>query len=334
MTANQLFCLATDFCYNSAMSKIFLYSFFLIVLIFLASCLALFIHPFISDASSPLSSPLPGFLSRIFNQQVTSLNVWSPAPSGNVDPLNLSAKSVLSYDLTTNTVLFSKNADTRLPMASLTKIMTAIVALEHPSQSYVVTSSDIVGEDSMGLDTGEKLSLSELLYGLILHSGNDAAETIATNFPAGRMQFITAMNQKATSLGLTNTHFTNPTGLEGDGDQYTTVSDLLVMTKYALENFPLFDSVVSTFDYTINQTSTHKEYDLENETNLLSSYPGVEGVKTGYTPEAGLCLVTYLNYDNHKIIAIILGSDDRRGEMKDVLDYSLKKEGITPPPHE
>lgn len=318
------------------MSKFFLYCFYIGIVILIGVSGALLFPSFATDASSPVSSPLPGFLSRVFNSQVTSLNLWSPAPSGNIDPLQLTAKSVLSYDLTTNTMLFSKNADEKLPMASLTKIMTAIVALEHPKadDNYLVSKSDLVGEDSMGLDSGEQVSLSDLLYGLILHSGNDAAETLATNFPTGRAQFILAMNQKAASLGLQHTHFTNPTGLEGDGDQYTTARDLLVMTKYALENFSLFDSVVATFDYTINQTATHKAYDLENETNLLSSYPGVEGVKTGYTPEAGLCLVTYLNYDNHKIIAVILGSDDRRGEMKDVLDYSLKKEGITPPPHD
>ncbi|MDE2590063.1 MAG: D-alanyl-D-alanine carboxypeptidase, partial [Patescibacteria group bacterium] len=254
---------------------------------------------------------------------------------GSNQQLVISAKSALSYDLSTNKTLFSKNIYERVPMASLTKIMTSIVALEHPKKSdhYLVTSDDLVGEDSMGLSSGEILSLKELLYGLILHSGNDAAETIATNFPGGREEFIKAMNEKATSLGLKNTHFTNPTGLEGDGNQFTTAYDLLVITRFALDNFPTFKEVVATFNYDIPATSTHKEYYLENETNLLTSYPGVEGVKTGYTPEAGLCLVTYLEYKNHKILAVLLGSDDRRQEMKDILDYSLKQEGITPPQH-
>jgi D-alanyl-D-alanine carboxypeptidase (penicillin-binding protein 5/6) len=107
----------------------------------------------------------------------------------------------------------------------------------------------------------------------------------------------------------------------------------MVMTQYALGNFPLFDQVVSTFDYDIPYSLKHKAFYLENQTNLLTSYPGVKGVKTGYTPEAGLCLVTYLDYDGHKILAVILGSDDRRGEMIELLDYSLKSEGITPPHH-
>jgi D-alanyl-D-alanine carboxypeptidase len=199
--------------------------------------------------------------------------------------------------------------------------------------TYVVSKDDLVGEDSMGLDAGEKLLLSELLYGMMLHSGNDAAEVLANNFPGGRAAFVNAMNNKVKALGLSDTSFTNPTGLEGDGKQYTTVYDVVVMTEYALVNFPLFDQVVSTFDYNIPQTPTHKAFYLENETNLLTSYPGVKGVKDGYTPEAGLCLVTYLDYGGHKIVGVVLGSDDRRGEMIELLDYSLRSLGITPPHH-
>ena len=91
--------------------------------------------------------------------------------------------------------------------------------------------------------------------------------------------------------------------------------------------------VVSTFNYNIEATSTHKAFYLENETNLISSYPGVKGVKTGYTPEAGLCLVTYLDYKGNKIIGILLNSDNRRQEMKDLLDIALQSQGIQPPPH-
>lgn len=283
-------------------------------------------------------SPLPSFLTLSRNSQVTTLDVWQPtgvlAAQSSVAPA-VSGKSAYVYDLATEEVLFAKNESTRLPMASLTKIMTAIIALEHKNanDAYNVQVRDLVGEDSMGLVTGETLSLEELLYGLILHSGNDAAEVLADNFPEGRNAFIHSMNLKAQALGLTNTHFTNPTGLEGDGQQYTTAEDLVVMTRYALTNFPIFDQVASTFDYYIPPTATHQAYSLENETNLLTSYPGVKGVKTGYTPEAGLCLVTYLEYGGHKIIAVLLGSDDRRGEMKELLDYSLKSIGITPPAH-
>lgn len=283
-------------------------------------------------------SPLPDFLTYSKNKQVATINLWFPSLLLKVLNFNapeISAKSAIVYDLTINKTIYSKNPKERLPMASLTKIMTAIIALENKKadDKYVVTKSTLVGENAMGLSEGETLNLRELLYGLILLSGNDSAEVIAVNFPDGRTGFIKAMNDKAKTLGLSDTNFTNPTGLEGDGLQYTTSYDLLVITKYALSKFPTFNDVVSTFDYNIYQTENHKAYFLENETNLLTSYPGVKGIKTGYTPEAGLCLVTFLDYKGHKIIGVLLGSDNRREDMKELLDYSLKIQRIKPPPH-
>ncbi|MDE2026617.1 MAG: D-alanyl-D-alanine carboxypeptidase [Patescibacteria group bacterium] len=316
-----------------------IYIFFVILCVLLAGILSWILFPQLHPDSTVIQIPLPTFLARTFNNQVTTLDIWEPVQSFIAQALGsslpVSAKSALSYDLTTNTPLFELDPKVKLPMASLTKIMTAVIALEHPKpdDQYIVRGDALVGEDSMGLSEGEILDLQDLLYGLILHSGNDAAEVLAENFPGGRGQFIDAMNKKAVALGLTNTHFTNPTGLEGDGSQYTTAYDLLTLTRYALETFPAFDDVAAAATYTISQTQTHKEYDLENETNLLTTYPGVKGVKTGYTPEAGLCLVTYLDYKGHKIIAIVLGSEDRRDDMKEILDYSLQKLHVTPPHH-
>ena len=185
----------------------------------------------------------------------------------------------------------------------------------------------------MGLEAGEVLSLKELLYGLILRSGNDTAETLASNYPGGRIAFIAAMNKKAKDLGLKDTNFTNPTGLEGDGNQHSTAKDLVVITKYALDKFQSFRDVSKTFIYTIQASPTHKAYIMENETNLISSYPGVKGVKIGFTNEAGYCLVTYLEYGEHQIISVLLNSSDRRQEMKNLLDFSLKSLGVIPPQH-
>jgi D-alanyl-D-alanine carboxypeptidase (penicillin-binding protein 5/6) len=248
----------------------------------------------------------------------------------------IASKGILYFlNIVNKKVLYEKTPTQRLPMASLTKIMTAIVSLESPKKDdrYLVKKEDLVGEDSVGLTAGEILSLKELLYGMILHSGNDAAEVLASNYPKGRSVFIKAMNDKAKSLGLKDTNFTNPSGLEGDGNQYTTAYDLVVMSRYALVNFPLFNEVAKTFDYSIEQTATHKAYFLENETNLISSYPGVKGIKTGFTYEAGYCLVTYLDYKGNKFIAVLLGSENRRQEMKDLLDFSLESIGVKPPPH-
>ncbi len=295
---------------------------------------------FLANQDIFINSPLPNFLTLFKNKQVSTLDIWFPDFNRKVEePIKVpevSARAFLMYDLATNKVIHEKNGKEKLPMASLTKIMTAIVALENKKKDdkYFVTSKDLVGENSMGLTAGEVLSLEELMYGLMLPSGNDAGETLANNFNGGRIKFIEAMNNKAKSLGLTNTNFTNPTGLEGDGNQYTTAHDLLVVTRYAILNLSFFNKVVSTFEYNIPATKTHKAFYLQNETNLLTSYPGVKGVKTGYTPEAGFCLITYLDYKGHKIIGILLGSDNRRQEMKDLLDYSLRSLGVDPPLHD
>lgn len=309
----------------------------LLIYIFIGILALILINYLIYSYSGKLNiaSPLPNFLTYFKNNQVSTINLWFPTSNSINQNIEISAKSAIVYDLATDKILYSKNPKEKLPMASLTKIMTAVIALENRKTNnlYLVTKDDLVGEDVMGLSVNEILPLNDLLYGLILHSGNDAAETLASNFTGGRTAFIKAMNNKVKSLGLSDTNFTNPTGLEGDGTQYTTAYDLLIITKYALDKFPTFNDVVSTFDYNIEATPTHKAFYLENETNLLTSYPGVKGVKTGYTPEAGLCLVTYLDYNGHQIIGVLLNSDNRRQDMKDLLDAALKSQGVQPPPH-
>lgn len=311
-----------------------------VTLLTCAALLLLWTSTPIFHKDGDIVAPIPPSMTVNDNQQVTLLDLWKPfvekiyGDSGSI-PVT-TAKAALLYDLTTNKTLFEKDSHSRLPMASLTKVMTAIVALENPKSDnkYLVTQENIVGEDSMGISAGETFTLEELLYGLMLRSGNDAAEVLASNYPLGRTAFIQALNQKAQSLGLSDTLFSNPSGLQGDGEQYTTAQDLLVITKYALDNFPLFRKVAATFEHHIPVTSTHGEFYLQNETNLLSTYPGVKGVKTGYTPEAGLCLITYLEYADHRIIGILLSSENRREEMKQLLDYSLTSLSITPPTHQ
>lgn len=291
------------------------------------------------DINNSYKSPLPSQLTNRFMVSKPYDN-WMPKKNyypfpPNLPKPSLTASSALSYDLTTNQVLLEKNGEMRLPIASLTKVMTSIIAVENMPLVLPITipkKAAEIGENSMGLTSGEKISLENLLYGLYLNSGNDAAEAIAEGSPVGRDTFTYLMNKKAEDMGLTNTHFTNPTGLEGDGSQYSTVYDLLTITRYALQN-PEIARISSTYEYIIPSSDTHKQYRLFNETNLLTSYPGVKGVKTGFTYEAGYCLITYLEYKGHKIISILLNSDNRRQEMKELLDYSLKVQNIKPPPH-
>lgn len=289
--------------------------------------------------SYSIDSPLPLLLTKLFPTAAEKRYSFRPDVSkvlgSNIKKPDLTAVSALTYDLSTNKLIIGKNIKQRLPIASLTKIATAIVALENEPLDKVMTVSKKaaeIGEDSMGLSEGEKYTLKDLLYGLLLQSGNDAAETIAQNSKFGRDNFVYLMNKKIEDLGLSDTHFTNPTGLEGDGNQYSTVYDLLLLTNYALQN-STFRMIVSTVSYEIPYTSEHKAINLYSETNLLTTYPGVKGVKTGYTDEAGLCLVTYLEHENHRIVGIVLNAQNRREEMKEMLDYTLKALGAVPPPH-
>lgn len=297
------------------------------------------------DNAAIIASPLPEKLSNRFYSTLSRTDFWFPSTKkspknayANVQrlkPPQISAKAAVSYDLSTNTLLFDKNIGKKLPIASLTKIMTAIIALENGKESdtiEITESAAAIGEDSMGLSQNERVTVKELLYGLFLNSGNDAAEALSQASPFGRANFIYRMNKKAEDLGLSSTHFTNPTGLQGDGNQYSTVHDLLIITRYALEK-PVISEIARLPYYFIPYTNTHKAYELYNETNLLTTYPGVKGVKTGFTDEAGLCLVTYLEYGGHNIIAIVLNSSSRREEMIQILDYSLKTLGVSPPVH-
>jgi D-alanyl-D-alanine carboxypeptidase (penicillin-binding protein 5/6) len=320
--------------------KIFFSYFFSLLLLSLLVCVVIWFFKPQTGVPYGTLSPIPDFLTLSKNKEVSSMDLFLPVidffTNNTITPPRLSAKAAIVYDTNTGKTLFSKNPHQRMPMASLTKVMTAVIGIENKvlNDRYFVTKDELVGENSMGLLPGETHTLHNLLYGLVLLSGNDAAEVIAAHFPGGRGAFIQTMNNKAKALGLNNTNFTNPSGLEGEGNQYSTAYDLLVITKYALSSYPLFAKIAATVTKNIPATNTHQEYYLQNETNLLTSYPGVKGVKTGYTPEAGYCLITYLEYKDHKIIAVLLGSENRRQEMKDILDYSLHQEGITPPKHE
>lgn len=315
--------------------------FFWFFILFAASVFSLFGYSFLKSQKlfslTPLISPLPSLLAN-YSYNESGSSFWQPALGvlgTNQKQIQLTAKAALSYDITTNKMLFAKSEDTQLPIASLTKIMTAVIALENLSLDQEITvskSAATIGEDSMGLTENETLKVEDLMYGMLLNSGNDAAETIAQASTYKRSDYIHLMNKKAEDLGLSNTRFTNPTGLQGDGNQYSTAKELLVLTRYALQK-EVFAKIVSTYEYDIPQTAKHKSYTLFNETNLLTTYPGVKGVKTGFTDEAGLCLVTYLDYQGHKIIAVLLNSQNRRAEMAELLDYSLKSLGVTPPPH-
>lgn len=243
----------------------------------------------------------------------------SPVPQKQIPQIN--ATNAIVIDMKSGRVLLEKNAYTRKAMASTTKIMTAIVALENGNLKDEVTVSKRAASirgSVIDLKAGQKLTLNELLYGLMLNSGNDAAIAIAEHIGGSVEDFCEMMNQKASALGAANTHFTSPHGLDAP-EHYTTAYELAKITQYALKN-PIFARIVSTQSAQIPGSS------LYNTNELLNAYPGADGVKTGYTGQAGRCLVTSVTRNNQRFISVVLGSPTRTARAqssKSILDYAF-----------
>lgn len=222
---------------------------------------------------------------------------------------NLTAKSALIMDDNSKVILFLKNPDVRFSMASTTKIMTALTALEYFKLDDILTiqTKDVEGV-VVGFKKGEKISFENLLYAMLLSSGNDAALAIAQNYPKGEGEFINKMNENAASFNLINTHFSDSIGLNDEGD-YTTAIDLARLSSVALKN-KTFSQIVSTKYKLITNANGTNTYSLYNLNKLLG-VDGVNGVKTGFTDEAGGVLVTSKTKDDHTFIIIVMKSQDR-----------------------
>ncbi len=232
------------------------------------------------------------------------------------------ARAIVAQDLDSKTILFLKNPNTRLYPASTTKIMTALVSLttyKNLDQVVTITDENLAIGHKMGLKAGEKISLRSLIKGLLIASGNDAALALAKHHPQGYAGFIKAMNLKAKSLGLTHTHYTNPSGVE-ERDHYTSARDLAVLTTVALK-FPFLRQIVQTKTITLISADGKIKHHLHNTNLLLGKVAGVEGFKTGWTPQAGECLVTLIERHRHPIVIVLLGSQDRFGETTRLIDW-------------
>ena len=247
-----------------------------------------------------------------------SLPTPAPYPErvGSLSPPSITASSAIVLDDESKVVLFAKNPKERLPPASLTKIVTALVALDHYNLDDVLVVRRLFSEGSqMGLFEGEKISVRNLLYGLLLSSGNDAGFTLADNISGGIEQFIGYMNKKVARLGLQDTHFTNPIG-EDEQEHYSTAWDIAHLVSFAMKN-STFAQIVNTshkFVSNYNQTQWHE---LENINILLKENLGVKGVKTGWTEKAGGCFAGFAQRGNRKIIVVVLGSKDKYTRFED-----------------
>lgn len=238
---------------------------------------------------------------------------WPPLPS---------AESAIVVDGDSGAVLYAKNAHVRLAQASTTKMMTAIVALEKGRLEDKITvnidSNKLYNETEstvMGLMPGQTVTLETLLYGLMLSSGNDAAIEIARHVAGSEARFVELMNAKARELGLRDTQFKNPHGLDAVG-HYSSAYDLAILARYGFQH-PRFYALSNTRHWNADG------FDLWNLNKLLASYPGADGVKPGFTDDAGRCLVGSAVRDNHRVFVTVLRSNDTTQDSRWLLDYAF-----------
>lgn len=234
---------------------------------------------------------------------------------------DLTAKAVLVKDLTTDTILYQKEIHTKLPIASTTKVITALVASEYFKSNSILTVKDGIKVDGakVGFFEGESLTFRSVLYGMLLNSGNDAAYVIAEDYPGGVLGFISAMNKKAKSLGLKDTHFENPAGFDNP-NHYSSAYDLGILTQEALRVSEL-SKIFATKETQIVSMDKKYTHSLQNLNKLLSTLTGVIGVKTGYTQAAKENLITLVDRGGHRILTVVLGSDDRFGETTNLVEW-------------
>lgn len=241
----------------------------------------------------------------------TELNSFTDTSAETIKEPDVNSRACVVIDRKTNSVLFGKNENTKKKMASTTKIMTATIIIEKCNLTDTIEISKKAagtGGSRLGLKTGDKITVLDLLYGLMLRSGNDAAVALAEYAGGDINGFAKLMNAKALELGLTNTHFETPHGLDSN-EHYTTAYELALLSNYALDN-PTFAKIVGTKNYTITINGSPKA--LSNTNELLGNMEGVYGIKTGFTNGANRCLVTACKKNNMDIICVVLGADTKK----------------------
>lgn len=258
----------------------------------------------------------------------TSLLTVSPIPALKNESLEpeIKAKAAIIMDYDTGLLLYKKNIHEKLPIASLTKIMTAIIILENYDLDDVVTvKSNFEGLEGvrLWLRRGEQMTVDNLLKALLIRSAGDAAITLAEHHSGTVEAFVDAMNRRAGELNLVDTHFKNPIGLDAEG-HYSSVYDLAILSKYAL-HMPAFRSIVRMQSATIESADGSDSYSFESTNYLLNSYLDILGVKTGTTEAAGESLINLARSDSgHEVIAILLNSPSRFQENKSMIDWAFR----------
>lgn len=260
------------------------------------------------------------------NLNIDEASIQETSASISEKPLNLNSRYCVVLDRASKQKLFGKSEDKQVKMASTTKIMTAIIVIENydlNKQAEISKKAAGTGGSRLGLKTGDKITIHDLLYGLMLCSGNDAAVALAENVAGSVPAFSELMNKKAQELNLNNTHFESPHGLDSD-NHYTTAYELALLSDYALKN-TTFSKIVGTKTYTITINGYPKT--LSNTNELLGNLNGVYGIKTGFTNGANRCLVTACKRGDMDIICIVLGADTKKFRTQDsikLIEYCFK----------
>lgn len=244
--------------------------------------------------------------------------VWDQTPTPPV-----SATSYIQIDLESKTVLASRRADIPLPPASITKLMTALVSLDRWPDTQTVLSvkseTPALGA-TIKLLPSEQLTLDSLLHGLLIQSGNDAALTLADNYPGGYSAFVQAMNDKATALNLSHTTYKNPSGIDQYG-HVTSARDIATLASFALTN-PYFLSILTKPEAEITDVTGTLIHPLDSTDALLATLPGLKGGKTGWTEQAGECFVSYVEREGRGVITVILGAQDRFADTTALVEWA------------
>lgn len=232
--------------------------------------------------------------------------------------LNIYSPNALLYDATYNKILYEKNINEKIPNASTTKILTAIVAYENSNMNDVVEVSvkaASIGGSKINLRKGDKVKMDSLMKGLLMSSGNDAAIAIAEHVGGSVEEFCNLMNRRAIELGAQNTNFTTPHGLD-NAEHYTTLNDLLIFSKYFMQ-IPYLREIANTEKTMIKINNYEKELRSTNE--MLFLYDGVNGVKTGYTSKAGRCLITSIESGDRTLITMVLGCESKKQRTEETI---------------
>jgi D-alanyl-D-alanine carboxypeptidase (penicillin-binding protein 5/6) len=245
----------------------------------------------------------------------------APEMALNLSAPQLTAKAALGFDLDSGTILYSKNFDQKLPIASVTKLMTALVVadrLDWNSKVVVNLPGNVIGT-TIGLVNGETITVENLLKGMLISSSNDAAEALAMYASGSTDRFAAIMNDEGRKLGLTVTHFDNPVGYDSDSN-YSNTLDLIKIATEFLKNEKLAE-IVRTKSLAISSADGKYVHNLRTTNQLLLDDSNVEGIKTGFTSKALGNLVILYNHNGSRVITIVLGSDNRELDSKKLLDW-------------